>query len=86
MITYFPSIYPDELLYSQLARYYAKSGYLAYTYAAQDLFAEIRVKPDIEFINTLCSDASRLPSSGTGVYSPVLRFQLRNAGRYGLYQ
>ena len=49
MITYFPSIYPDELLYSLLARYYAKSGYLAYTYAAQDLFVKKTVKPDIEF-------------------------------------
>lgn len=57
MIAYFPSPYPDELLYSQLARYYAKSGYLAYTYAAQDLFAEKTVKPDIEFINKLHPDA-----------------------------
>lgn len=57
MIAYFPSPYPDELLYSQLARYYTKSGYLAYTYAAQDLFAEKTVKPDIEFINKLRPDA-----------------------------
>ena len=35
MISYFPTAYPDELLYSQLARYYAKSGYMAYTYAAE---------------------------------------------------
>lgn len=57
MIAYFPSPYPDELLYSQLARYYTKSGYLAYTYAAQDLFAEKTLKPDIEFINKLRPDA-----------------------------
>ncbi len=30
MIAYFPTAYPDELLYSQLARYYTKSGYMAY--------------------------------------------------------
>lgn len=57
MIAYFPSPYPDELLYSQLARYYTQSGYLAYTYAAQDLFAKKTVKPDIEFINKLRPDA-----------------------------
>ena len=39
MIAFFPTIYLDELLYSQLARYYAASGYMAYTYAAEDLFA-----------------------------------------------
>ena len=38
MISYFPTAYPDELLYSQLARYYAKSGYMAYTYAAEELY------------------------------------------------
>ena len=30
MIAYFPKIYTDELVYSLLSRYYAKSGYLAY--------------------------------------------------------
>ncbi len=38
MIAYFPEIYPGELLYSQLARYYAQSGYTAYRYAAEDLY------------------------------------------------
>ena len=51
MITYFPNIYPDELLYSQLSRFYTKSGYLAYIYAAEDLFEKKTVKPNIEFIN-----------------------------------
>ena len=38
MISYFPAAYPDEPLYSQLARYYTKSGYMAYTYAAEELY------------------------------------------------
>lgn len=51
MIAYFPAVYPDELLYSQLARYYTKSGYMAYTFAAEELFVFKTVRPDIEFIN-----------------------------------
>lgn len=52
MIAYFPTAYPDELLYSQLARYYTKSGYMAYTFAAEELFAAKTVRPDVDFINS----------------------------------
>ena len=52
MIVYFPTAYPDELLYSQLARYYTKSGYMAYTFAAEELFASKTVRPDMDFINS----------------------------------
>ena len=52
MIAYFPAAYPDELLYSQLARYYTKSGYMAYTFAAEELFAAKTVRPDMDFINS----------------------------------
>jgi hypothetical protein len=51
MIVQFPSFYPDELVYSLLARYYVKSGYMRYTFAAQDLFASKTVRPNIEFVN-----------------------------------
>lgn len=51
MINYFPTPYPDELIYSLLARCYVKSGYLTYTYAAQDFFSNKNTRPNIEFIN-----------------------------------
>lgn len=51
MLAYFPAAYPDELLYSQLARYYTKSGYMAYTFVAEELFASKTVRPDMEFVN-----------------------------------
>lgn len=57
MIAYFPSIYPDELLYSQLARYYTASGYMAYTFAAEELFQSKTARPDIEFVNAYTPDA-----------------------------
>ena len=57
MICFFPVAYPDELLYSQLSRYYVKSGYLAYTYAAEDLFQSKTVRPSMEFITPLTASA-----------------------------
>lgn len=38
MIPQFPVLYPDELVYSWLARYYIRTGYLAYTFVAEELF------------------------------------------------
>jgi len=60
MIVYFPTPYPDELLYSQLARYYTKSGYMAYTYAAEELYVSKIVRPDMEFVNVFTPDALRM--------------------------
>lgn len=51
MITQFPYLYPDELVYSLLARYYERSGYIRYIFAAEDLFQSKTVRPDIEFVN-----------------------------------
>lgn len=56
MIAYFPSLYPDELLYSLFARYFAKSGYMGYASAAEDLFENKTTHPDIEFINKLSDE------------------------------
>lgn len=60
MICYFPLPYPDELLYSQLSRYYVKSGYLAYVHAAEDLFQQRTVRPNMEFITPLTPAAVAL--------------------------
>lgn len=73
MISYFPAAYPDELLYSQLARYYAKSGYMAYTYAAEELFMSKIVRPDMEFVNAFTSDALRVITKDMTMEDAVLR-------------
>ena len=57
MISYFPPIYPDELLYSQLARYYVKSGHIAYCYAAKDLYLNPSIRPNEDSLNTFTEDA-----------------------------
>lgn len=60
MIAQFPDFFPDELVYSVLARYYMQSGYIRYTFAAEDLFQSKTVRPDIEFINLYTQDAMRM--------------------------
>ena len=60
MIAYFPTPYPDELLYSQLARYYTKSWYMADTYAAEELYVLKTVRPDMEFVNTFTPASLRM--------------------------
>ena len=51
MTMYLPEIYPDELVYSWLARYYIKTGYVRYDFVAEELFQSKTVRPDIEFVN-----------------------------------
>ena len=52
-IAYFPEIYPDELMYSVLARYYVHSGYLYYKDAEHDLFYAKQGRVDKEFVKRL---------------------------------
>lgn len=56
MIGFFPTIYDDELAYSVFARYYAQTGHLNYTAAAQDLFVGKVVMPNPEFYPALTDD------------------------------
>ena len=60
MIAYLPSPYPDELIYSALSRWYSKSGYLKYTFAAEKLYMKKTNKPSIEFINRFTPEALEL--------------------------
>lgn len=73
MITYFPEIYPDELLYSQLARCYVKAGYPAYIYMAEDFFQNKKVRPDIEFINTFTPVALQIVTMETPIEDILMK-------------
>lgn len=58
MIAFFPEIYPNELLYSQLARYHGRSGYARYTFTVADIYNnEKLVHPSVDFVNRYTSDA-----------------------------
>lgn len=65
MIGFFPEIYPDELLYSQLCRYYQRTGYTKYIFAVDDLFMRRTVHPVIEWVNEYSPDAMNHITRGT---------------------
>lgn len=56
MIGFFPELYPDELVYSVLARYYVRTGYGIYRSVAEELFADKSIFAEIEFIHRLKSE------------------------------
>lgn len=71
MISFFPEIYSDELVYSLLSRYYAKTGYTAYIFAAEDLFENKIIKPDIEFLNPLKKEVLYIITKNTSMESLI---------------
>ena len=60
MLGLFPKPYPDELLYSVFARYYVRSGYLNYIFAAEDLFKKRSVRPNFEYLTGLSDEVVNL--------------------------
>lgn len=73
MIAYFPAPYPDELLYSRLARYYIKSGHIAYIFAAKELFERSTDRPDVEFLNRFSSVAFPVITRNCSIGEIVLK-------------
>lgn len=63
MISYFPEIYEDELVYSWFARYFAHSGYPCYVNALEDLFIKRNCAADIEFIGPINQEAKSIMES-----------------------
>lgn len=50
-IAYFPETYPDELIYSVLARYFVHSGYISNLSFFNEIYLSGNIRPDIEFMN-----------------------------------
>lgn len=60
MITYFPEIYPDELVYSWFCRYCVHSGSYSSKMALTELYCKKSDNPSKEFIGNLNDDARSL--------------------------
>lgn len=56
MISYFPQIYDDELMYSLLARAYIHSGFSSYKQFSLVFFGEERKTIDIEMLNVIVGE------------------------------
>lgn len=50
MIGNMPKAYPDELIYSVLARCYVADGYMIYREFAEDVFVNKKEAPSVEFL------------------------------------
>ena len=60
MIAFFPQIYPDELLYSQIARYHAHSGYSGLVFTMTDIYKNASLTlPSVQFVNQYTEDAMK---------------------------
>lgn len=57
MITYMPTIYPDELVYSWFCRYYVHSGCFSHKMALQELYCKKSDYLSKEFIGNLNNEA-----------------------------
>lgn len=51
MIAYFPTPYPDETMYSLLARFYIHSGYTSFTGIAKIVYKKTLLQPNVDFID-----------------------------------
>ncbi len=57
MISYFPELYEDELIYSWIARYLVHSGYTSAADTYQDLYFNKNLRPSVELMNNMLDDA-----------------------------
>lgn len=67
MIAYFPSIYPDELVYSLCSRYYAHSGLPCYSMALEDLFDDKSYRVNYEFSGHFSTETKAIISKMTTI-------------------
>ena len=82
MIGFFPAIYPDELVYSLLARYYDQAGYHVYRCAAEELFVNPACRPNPEFINLYTDDALRCITRNMSMEEVILQHTMLPAYRF----
>ena len=82
MIGFFPKFYPDELVYSLLARYYDHAGYHVYRCAAEELFVNPACRPNPEFVNLYTDDALHCITRYVSMEEVVLRHTMLPAYRF----
>ena len=57
MIGYLPELYPDELVYSWLSRYFVHSGHALHSAVLREFFCKRSDNPSKEFLGNLNEDA-----------------------------
>lgn len=60
MIAYLPTIYPDELVFSWISRFYAHSGYPCYSMVLEELFGNKAYRMNYEFMGHFSDNAKAI--------------------------
>lgn len=63
MMTFFPRLYEDELLYSALARYHKRSGNLTYRETLEDVFGNKSIAPSIYLQSSIHNIIDNMPKN-----------------------
>lgn len=83
MITYMPTLYPDETIYSLLSRTYEKCGYLSYTQAKKEFFVNPTESMEFLFLNKLNDEIIKIITQNQSLDSVIKNHTLYNYyGRY----
>lgn len=64
---YFPELYPDELFYSWICRYYAHSGFPNYNMVLEEILQSRTARIDMEFLGKLNADAKQFFEQNYGM-------------------
>lgn len=83
MIGFMPEIYPDELIYSTLARYANRSGYLLNRAISEELFENSQIQPDILFLNRYKSEVIEILTKNKTMDDLIRHHTMFN--NYGLF-
>ena len=60
MIGYLPELYPDELVYSWLSRYFVHSGHMMHSAVIREFFCKRSDNPSKEFLGNLNEEAKKV--------------------------
>lgn len=60
MIGYLPELYPDEIVYSWLSRYFVHSGHVLHSAVLREFFCKRSDNPSKEFLGNLNEDAKKV--------------------------
>lgn len=83
MIGFMPEIYPDELIYSTLARYANRSGYLLNRAIVEELLENPQIQPDILFLNRYTSEVIEILTKNKTMDDLIRHHTMFN--NYGLF-
>ena len=81
MIAYLPELFPGELFYSYLARYYCHTTPI-YTNAIGDILEKRTIRPDMEFINRLNENAKDVITKRISMKELILEHTMFPTARF----